>query len=454
MAGPVVVHWFRRDLRLADNLALRAALDSGARIVPVFIFDPAILRSPRTGAPRLKFLLAGLRALDANLREHGSRLLIRHGDPRTVLPDLVRELGADGLDFNRDYSPFALRRDADVSAALDIPVHSFDDAVLRAPGDLMKDDGTPYTVYSPFKKRLRALEPPLKPVSSAIPAGQLLPAGQMLHSDEIPTLYDLGFEPTIAVPEAGEAAAQRALDVFLDGRVYDYKDTRNRLVINPFGDDPPVGASYLSHFFRLGMLSPRQAYWAGAEAIDHALDKDAAKSVSAWVDEVIWREFYMHILYHFPHVDRGNFRREYDALVWRDAPEEFVAWQEGRTGYPVVDAAMRQLRAIGWLPNRARMVVASFLTKDLFIHWQAGELHFMQWLIDGDPAANNGGWQWAAGTGTDAQPYFRIFNPISQGRKFDPDGDYVRYWVPELRDVPTATIHAPWEADDPPHDYP
>ena len=173
-----------------------------------------------------------------------------------------------------------------------------------------------------------------------------------------------------------------------------------------------------------------------------------------WINELIWREFYMHILYHFPHVDRGNFRSEYDALPWRDAPDDLQAWKEGQTGYPIIDAAMRQLAQTGWMPNRARMIVASFLTKDLLIHWQEGERHFLHWLIDGDPAANNGGWQWAAGTGTDAQPYFRIFHPVSQSHKYDPNGDYIRRWIPELRDVPARSIHAPWQMASPPPHYP
>jgi deoxyribodipyrimidine photo-lyase len=182
--------------------------------------------------------------------------------------------------------------------------------------------------------------------------------------------------------------------------------------------------------------------------------KKPVSLVVTWVNELIWREFYMHILYHFPHVNRGSFRPQYDSLAWRDAPDELQAWKAGRTGYPVVDAALRQLTQIGWMPNRARMIVASFLTKDLLINWQAGELHFMHWLIDGDPAANNGGWQWAAGSGTDAQPYFRIFNPVTQSRKYDPNGEYIRRWVPELRTISNTAIHTPWEIDRPPAGYP
>jgi deoxyribodipyrimidine photo-lyase len=202
------------------------------------------------------------------------------------------------------------------------------------------------------------------------------------------------------------------------------------------------------------MVSPRQIRAAAADAYRVAPDHDARESVNTWMDEIIWHEFYTHILWHFPDVIRHNFDRTYDSLPWRDAEDDFAAWAEGRTGYPVVDAAMRQLRATGWMHNRARMIVASFLTKDLLIDWRRGEAHFMQFLLDGDMAANNGGWQWAASTGTDAQPYFRIFNPVTQSERFDPDGTYIRRWVPELADVPTKHIHSPWDAKNPPSRYP
>ena len=204
---------------------------------------------------------------------------------------------------------------------------------------------------------------------------------------------------------------------------------------------------FLSPYLRLGMLSPRQVFWAARDRIANSQQTSLRQSIETFLDQLIWREFFMHILFHFPGVRSGNFRREYDSLKWRDAPAELEAWQHGRTGYPLVDAAMRQLRAIGWMPNRARMIGASFLSKHLLIHWSAGEAHFMRHLLDGDPAANNGGWQWAAGTGCDAQPYFRIFNPVLQSKKFDKAGDYIRHWLPELRGLPERFLHEPWKLE-------
>ncbi len=450
MAAPVI-HWFRRDLRLTDNLALDAAARTGAPVIPVFIFDPAILRGRYFGVPRLAWLIKTLAALDARLRRQGARLLIRQGSPRRVLAELAAQTGAAAVYLNRDYTPYALRRDEDIKRMLNIPVYVFDDGLLHPPGAVLKPDQTPFAVFTPFKKKWLTLD---KTPSVGQPGDCFIPAGGLsLPFDDLPTLAALGFDGNFKTPEAGEEAAQRRLYDFLARRIHNYQTGRDRLASDP-DDDTRGGWSFLSPYFRFGLISPRQVYWAAREAYREAGTPEARRSVEQYIGELIWREFYAHILHFHPHALDGNFRPEYDVLQWRDEPNDLQAWTEGRTGYPVVDAAMRQLQHMGWMPNRARMIAASFLTKDLLINWQAGERFFMQWLIDGDPAQNNGGWQWTAGTGTDAQPYFRVFNPVSQSQKFDPDGAYIRRWLPELRGVPLPFIHAPWTMDSPPRDYP
>lgn len=447
-----VIHWFRRDLRLADNLGLKAALESGSPVIPLFIFDPAILNSDRSSALRMAFLLKGLVALDDELRKHGSHLLVQRGDPENALRELVEQTQAQGLYFNKDYTPFARRRDKAIAQNLNISVSSFDDALLLAPGQVMTGADKPYTVYTPFKNHWRSLPKPDNPSQQVDSLGHFHNLDG-LKDEGIPDLIDLGFALTIIIPKAGEIEARHRLEQFASHAIYEYASSRNRLTNDPFANQPAIGSSYLSPYFRFGMLSPRRAYWAARKAWVENTNSAARESVETWLDELTWREFYMHIMAHFPHVATGNFRREYDSLEWYDSSADLQAWKDGLTGYPIVDAAMRQLKEIGWMPNRARMIVASFLTKDLLIDWREGEKYFMQWLIDGDPAANNGGWQWVAGTGTDAQPYFRIFNPVNQSEKFDPDGHYIRRWIPELKAVPDKYIHAPWTMDNPPPDY-
>jgi deoxyribodipyrimidine photo-lyase len=293
---------------------------------------------------------------------------------------------------------------------------------------VLKNDGTPYTVFTPFSRAWRAR--PLPTAADLLPAPEHISTPNHLHTDLIPVAPDL----TVPFPP-GEAEAQRRLAAFTASAIEEYADGRNRLDHD--------GTSQLSPYLRFGMLSARQAVVAALEARDAATTAEAKKGAETWLNELIWREFYMAILYHFPHVRRRSFRPQYDDIPWRNDVEEFDAWCTGETGYPVVDAAMRQLLTTGWMHNRARMITASFLVKDLLIDWRWGEKWFMQNLVDGDPAANNGGWQWTAGTGTDAAPYFRIFNPTLQGQKFDPDGRYIRRWLPELAHVPDKFIHEP-----------
>ncbi|MBL8132220.1 MAG: deoxyribodipyrimidine photo-lyase [Anaerolineae bacterium] len=451
MSERVAIWWIRRDLRLHDNLALQAALRSGRRIVPLFILDPALLRGERFGLPRLKFMLTGLQALDDSLRARGGRLIVRHGDPRTILGDLAERTGADAVYANRDYSPYAERRDAAVSGEMAVPVHYFDDALLHAPEHTLKGDGTPFVIYTPYKRHWLTLPKP-QPQFYVIGPDVWHDAGE--SETTLPTLHGLGYGETIPVPDAGEDAAARRLAGFMNTGVFSYRDSRDILAGDPFLYGGDAATSGLSAYLRFGMISPRQMYAAAEEARERTVNTSQRESIDVWISELAWREFYMTILFRFPYAYNTSFRQEFERVAFRHAPDELLAWQEGRTGYPIVDAAMRQLHTTGWMHNRARMIVASFLTKDLLIYWREGDVFFMKHLIDGDPAANNGGWQWSAGTGTDAQPYFRVFNPVTQSQKFDPQGMYIRRWLPQLRGIPDAHIHAPWTMSSPPADYP
>ena len=439
----IAIWWVRRDLRLTDNQALSAAL-AAEQVLPVFVLDRRLLQSRYNGEKRTAFLYAALRSLDEDLRARGSRLLVRSGDPIEVLTALCHETGANAVFAARDHSPFAVARDSAAAAQLPVPLHLLDGIAARDPRSIHKEDGQPFVVYTPFSKRWRAAGP--------FQRSDILPAPQVMHTPAGPQGEAIPATPVLpaGVPfAAGEAEAKRRLAAFVSGDeapIFRYAHLRNQ---------PAAAAtSQLSPYLRWGMISPRLAALAAYEAVERAQEqaqqrsKDAAeaarKGADTFLAEIIWREFYLAILHYFPYVRSGSFRREYDAIAWRNDDADFAAWCEGRTGYPIVDAAMRQLLTEGWMHNRCRMITASFLVKDLLIDWRWGERFFMQQLIDGDPAPNNGGWQWTAGTGTDAAPYFRVFNPVLQGEKFDPDGAYVRRWLPELTHVPAQFLHQPW----------
>ena len=429
------IWWIRRDLRLGDNQALAAAARH-AQVIPVFILDGALWHSEWVGEKRLAFLVASLRELEQELQARGSRLVVRQGSPLPVLTELVQETNAAAIYAEADYSPYARQRDAAIARVL--PLQLQPGVSLFAPGDVLKQDGTPYVVYTPFSKVCKTLPQPT--AADLLPAPEHLPGPVDIPSLPLP---DKPVLPATVPFGPGAVEAQRRLEVFAGqwhGPIAGYAEQRDRLDLD--------GTSTLSPYLRFGMVSIRQVVvkaWQGIAAAHAAGDKAAQRGAEVWLNELLWREFYMHILYHFPHVRRGSFRAEYDGMAWRTDEAQLAAWQAGLTGFPVVDAAMRQMNETGWMHNRGRMIVASFLVKDLLINWQAGEKWFMQQLVDGDPAANNGGWQWTAGTGTDAAPYFRIFNPVNQSQKFDPAGDYIRRWVPELAHVPTRYIHVPWE---------
>ncbi|MDW8451290.1 MAG: deoxyribodipyrimidine photo-lyase [Anaerolineae bacterium] len=455
-----IIHWFRRDLRIADNTALNAGVrDGGGAVVPVFVLDDKLLKGRDIAPVRVQFMLESLRALDEGLRQRGAQLVVLRGDPAAELVRLAQATGADAVYFNRDYTPAARRRDKRVTQALQsagVRVESFKDLVIFEEDELLTTAGQPYTVFTPYKKAWLSRITPIAPEIgdwklAPLPNLQSLISNLQSLVPHLPSATDLGFTNTQDGPKGGEPEAMRLLKRFRDsGALKAYSTQR---------DFPGIeGTSRLSPHLRFGTISPRQCYAAAVSTLSYAFPakrsfspaaSDAKKEgADAWISELIWREFYMQILYHFPHANHANFNRAYDAVRWGSGDaaldeERFAAWCEGRTGYPIVDAAMRQLNQTGWMHNRTRMIVASFLTKDLLLDWRLGESYFMRKLADGDPASNNGGWQWAASTGTDAQPYFRIFNPKLQSERFDPDGAYIKRWVPELARVPVEYIHEP-----------
>lgn len=423
-----VIHWFRRDLRRRDNTALARAAAEGERLLPIFVLDDAILARRDTGATRVRFLLDCLRALADDLAAHGSRLTVLRGDPARVLVDVAHAVGAAAVHWNKDYEPYARGRDARVAEALaaaGVAARPWKDQVLFEEREILTAAGRPFTVFTPYARAWRTRKPaPPRGVPRLPPA----PRAALAAATPIPTADTLGFASTASFPAAGEAAARARLRAFVDERLTDYAERR---------DYPGrAGTSGLSPDLKLGTVSIRDVYTA---------TEGHGAGARTFVSELAWRDFYQQLLFHHPNVERQAFRPEMRGLAWENDRALFRAWQAGETGYPIVDAAMRQLRGSGWMHNRARMIVASFLTKDLLVDWRWGERHFMRELVDGDLAANNGGWQWAASTGTDAQPWFRIFNPTAQGERFDPDGAYVRRWVPELADVPARWIHRPWD---------
>jgi deoxyribodipyrimidine photo-lyase len=428
------IHWHRRDLRVDDNVALAEAAAVGP-VVPLFVFDGDVLA--HAAPPRVAFMLDALAALRERYRDRGSDLVVRRGDPAEVVPAVADEHDADAVHWNRDHSGLASERDAAVRLALDddeVTRSAHQDALLHEPGSITTNDGTHYGVYSYFWKkwRDRPKEDPRDPPSPD--------ALGDVAGDPLPSLSDLGFdEPEAAVPGGGEGEARRLLDSFCDGAIYGYDDRR---------DYPAVeGTSRLSPHLKFGTLGVRRAYEATAIAMDEADADDEAAGVEEFQQQLAWREFYAHVLAARPDVVTDNYREYEHEIGWRNDPEGLQAWRDGQTGFPVVDAGMRQLREEAWMHNRVRMVVASFLTKDLMIDWRAGYDWFREKLVDHDPANDSGGWQWAASTGTDAQPYFRIFNPWTQGERFDQDGEYVREYVPELSDASAEEIHGWGELD-------
>lgn len=426
--------WFRRDLRTGDHPALRAAARRADRVLGVFVLDEDLLRP--SGAIRRVFLYECLRALDEQLSGH---LLVVRGAPADILPKVADEVGAASVHVSRDCGPYGRTRDdavADVLAERDVELVRTGSPYAVTPGRVRKPDGSPFRVFTPFHRAWLTHDWPVPVDTDATIAAWLAPPrglGVPIPTEPIPDGADL--------PAAGERAALLRWSAFRDGGLADYHDRRDH------PDEPAT--SRLSAYLRWGCVHPRTLL------ADLPADGDGARTFRT---ELAWREFHADVLWHQPDIARHNYDRRFDGMTHdggRAADEAFDAWCRGRTGYPIVDAGMRQLLAEGWMHNRVRMVVASFLVKDLHLPWWRGARHFMRHLVDGDLASNSLNWQWVAGCGTDAAPYFRVFNPVTQGTKFDPDGDYVRRYVPELRGVPGRRAHEPWRLPDgPPDGYP
>ena len=451
--------WHRRDLRLADNLGLAAAAKATPALTGVFVLDPAILGAADMAPARVWFLLESLDALQQRWREAGSRLLVLEGDPAQVLPQLAEALGASVVAWNRDVEPFGRARDRRVASALQAAGRKVLvdwDQLLVAPEALKTGAGDPYRVYGPFWRNWRsqvsakaplgaALDGGLEPVAApsglldvdpaALPAPRAALWAQLPLRHPLPSPTELGqvFDGASLCPcQPGEAAALRQLQHFCDGGTL--------LAYEPGRNIPSeAGTSGLSAALKFGTLSPRQAWAAAQAARACARSSEALDSIQVWEQELAWREFYQQALFHFPELAEGPYRPQWKHFPWDNHQGHYEAWCEGLTGMPIIDAAMRQLNQSGWMHNRCRMIVASYLVKDLICDWRWGESAFMQRLVDGDLAANNGGWQWSASSGMDPKP-LRIFNPATQASKFDPDGHYIRTWLPELRHVNTKDL--------------
>ena len=433
---PVLV-WFRQDLRLGDNPALHAAVTTGRPILPLYILDePGPER--RLGAASLWWLDKSLRALDASLRRCGGGLILRRGDSEAELRRLIDQTGADQVFMNRRFEPEAFGRDADIAHALQkegVNCQGFNGTLLTRPAAVLTEAGRPYRVFTPF---LKALMPVIPELDHMPPPTRISTLGDVASDD----IADWGLHPR--APDwsggfdwsPGEEGASSALSAFLSRGLKDYATSR---------DIPGrSGTSRLSPHLHWGEISPRRVLQDVREAV--AQGRASQAQADKFVAEIGWREFSAHLLHQFPYMTERAFRPEFDEMPWRSDVDGLAAWKEGQTGYPLVDAGMRQLWTTGWMHNRVRMVVASFLVKHLLIDWREGESWFWDTLVDADLASNVQNWQWVAGCGADAAPYFRIFNPVVQGEKFDSDGRYVRRWVPEVRALPDRWLHAPWSA--------
>ena len=441
MADDLVLFWHRRDLRIRDNLGLAAARDRTPKVIGVFCLDPGILDGDDIAPARITYMIGSLAELQESYKSAGSELLILQGNPTEAIPKLAISLQATAVYWNRDVEPYSRQRDTGVAEALkekDIERSTqYWDQLLHAPDALKTGAGDPYKVYTPFwRKWIQQVKQP--PVSTLANATGLNPQEKSAANDagniELPTAKDLGYEwenELLLAP--GEVAALAQLETFCDDRraISTYDEQRN-YPANP-------GTSMLSAALKFGTLGIRTVWQYADEAYSRARSEETHTNIQTWQKEIAWREFYQSVMYTFPDLADGPYRAPLKNFPWDNDETLFEAWCEGRTGYPIVDAAMRQLNQTGWMHNRCRMIVASFLTKDLIIDWRWGEKYFMQRLFDGDLSSNNGGWQWSASSGMDPKP-LRIFNPASQAKKYDPDAEYIREWLPEIRHLDTSVL--------------
>lgn len=437
---PVIV-WFRQDLRLADNAALTAAAKTGAPLIGLYILDDDTPGKWRLGGASRWWLHASLESLEASLRKLGATLTLRRGKADVVLASVVEETNAASVFYTRNYEPFAVTRDQRVAThlkRLDVTVEAFGGDVLFEPGTIRTGAGEPFRMFTPYWRACRAAPEPEAPA----PAPRKLSAPAKLAKSD--SLADWELQPTKpdwakglrATWTPGEAGARKRLQEFFDGGMTHYLAAR---------DEPAtVGTSMLSPHLHFGEISPRQL-WHAVKMQMHTRPR-VAQAGEKLLAELGWREFSHSLMVSVPTLAEKNMRSEFDAFPWRKDEKAFKAWTRGRTGYPIVDAGMRQLWQTGWMHNRVRMIAASFLVKDLLLPWQRGAAWFWDTLVDADLGNNSVNWQWVAGSGVDAAPYFRIFNPVLQGEKFDPQGAYVREFVPELKDLPDHFVHRPWDA--------
>ena len=431
--------WLRNDLRTADHPALRAALDRGEPVIPLYIYSPDEEAPWTPGGASKVWLHHSLAALDNDLRSKGSQLIVRQGPALEVLQSVIKESGADAVYWSRRYEPQIIARDTEVKTALktaDIEVKSFNASLLNEPWEIKNGSGKPYLVFTPYYRYAVDLDPPRDPLPAPrkIAAPKKWPKSETLQL--LPAIpWDEGIHADWPI---GEAGARASLKTLLGPRLDQYSDGR---------DQPGVaGTSRLSPHLHFGEISPHTIWHeiqAHAEAEDHA---DTFNAAADYIREIYWREYAYHLLYHFPHTTTQPLKEAYADFPWDEQPGHLAAWQKGQTGYPMVDAGMRELWHTGWMHNRVRMITASFLIKHLLIPWQKGAEWFWDTLVDADLASNSMGWQWTAGSGADASPFFRIFNPITQGSKFDGKGAYVRKWCPELANMPDKWIYDPSNA--------